>query len=82
MKTFNMHVINGDEQFHVSFTSDSNFVRAYSAFSACCSHMIFGFGDAKSSSLYHVVEAAEKAGQSSMTFKHQGTRIEIKVEAV
>ncbi len=82
MKTYNLHVINGDEQFHISFNSNApNFIRAYSAFSASCSHMVSGFGDAKSAILYNAVEEADKHGQGSMTYKYQGQLVIINIDA-
>lgn len=82
MKTYTMHVQNGDEHFHVSFSSDApNYVRADTAFSACCSNMIWGFGDAKSSKLSKTVAEADRTGKASMAFKHHGTQVNIEVVA-
>lgn len=79
MKTYNMHVTSNSEQFHMSFTGNG-FNQAYLAFSSACSNIVSGFGDAKSSKLYRALEDAVKSGKGSMSYKYQGTNVEIKVD--
>ncbi|MNC00080.1 hypothetical protein D3C81_1534870 [compost metagenome] len=81
MKTYTMHVIDGNDEFHVSTgcnDEQSNpFVHAYRVFSACCSNMLWGFGDAKSTMLYNLLE---KQVSGSMSYKHQGQTIFINIK--
>lgn len=80
MKIYEMHAIDGDDQFHVSTSCNSEqsnpFVHAYRVFSACCSSMLWGFGDAKSTMLYNLLE---KEVSGSMSYKHQGQTFYINI---
>lgn len=81
MKTYNLHISQGNEEIHIGFVSNApNFVRAYSAFSAVCHHMIRGFGDAKSSKLYRAMESVDKSGKETLEYKYQGEYIKIMVD--
>ena len=81
MKTYNIHVTSNSDVFHLSFTASGNdFNQAYWVFSAACSNIVSGFGDAKSSKLYRAMEEAVKSGNGSMAYKYQGTNVEIKVD--
>lgn len=83
MKTFNLHVTSNSDQFHMSFNANGNeFNQAYWAFSAACSGLVSGFGDAKSSKLCRALEDAVKHGKGSMSYKYQGNHVEIKVDVV
>lgn len=80
MKTYLMHVINGDEQFDITFRSNKTWTAACYVFSSVCSGNIFGFGDAKATKLYRAMEEVEKCGKSSMKFSHQGHKVQINLE--
>lgn len=82
MKTYLMHAIHGDEQFHVS-TDSSKGTRdhAWRVFSAVCEQMLYGFGDAKSWKLHQVMDKLNEANPSGfLNYSHQGYKVQIKVE--
>lgn len=81
MKTYNLHVTNNSDVFHMSFAASGNeFNQAYWALSSVCSSLVSGFGDAKSSKLYRAMEEAGKSGKGSMEYKYQGNQIKITVD--
>lgn len=81
MKTYNMHVTMDNEEFHVTtHSSEDRWHHGFRVFSAVCSDILYGFGDAKANLLYDLMMRLKSNTSDSMSYTYQGHKIHIKVE--